>query len=146
MGTYTPVIEFDKYYFRHYDGKTFAEIYEEMETMRKKVKVALDYFWDNSHFRMNDVYGKPVLTVGFYEDSISFWNFKTGDSLGTISGKQLTLVDIGHIDDMIEYVSSGLRKCCDCGEWVEAGKTYSFAGFVCDDCYNPDRHQAPDTT
>jgi hypothetical protein len=77
---------------------------------------------------------------------MSFWNFKTSDSLGTITGKKLTLVDVGHIDDMIRNLENGLRKCCDCGEWVETGKTYSFAGFVCDKCYDPERHQEPDTT
>jgi hypothetical protein len=149
MSSYTPVIEFDKMYFRHgFVGKTFKEIHEDMEARRKSVKKALDYMWDNSHFRVRDSYGKPALQIAFYDDDMSFWNFQTGDSLGVFRNKEnvFTREMADEIENMVEFVESGKRKCCDCGKWVKSGETYSFAGFVCEECFDPDRHQAPDTS
>jgi hypothetical protein len=142
----TPVIEFDRYYFMHYAGKTFKEIYEEMEDLRKKVKNSIDYFWDNSHFRICNIYGKPILKVGFYKNDISFWNFVTSDALGTFRGKdgKLTQSEVDEIRVMIDYVTKGKRKCLECGQWVNSGETYSFAGFVCSECYDPEIHLPPD--
>ena len=116
MSSYKPVIEFDYLYFMHYVGRTFKSIHQEMEEMRKAVKNGLNYTWDNSHSRINNIYGKPALTVLFSEDEITFWNFNTDDGLVTLRGidGKLTQANVDEIQAMIEFVSSGKRRCNDC--------------------------------
>jgi hypothetical protein len=142
---FTPEISFNYLAHRDWENKTILEIYKASENIRKAIKEATNYFWDNSHFYIRDISGIEVLQIGFYKDCISFWNAKTGDGILSINNKTVTHKDIKTIDELIENIHENKRLCLECGKWVSEGKRYSFAGFVCQDCYNPETHLPPDT-
>ncbi|MDH7506171.1 MAG: hypothetical protein QHH15_00445 [Candidatus Thermoplasmatota archaeon] len=143
----TPYIFFDYLEPSRWINIPIKEIVKVAEKLRKQVKDGMDYFWDNQHFIITDIYGKPALTVGFFEEDISFWNAVTGDGLYSCYGEVFTEENYNFIQEAIENISKRDRRyCSSCGKWVNTGFNYSFAGFVCEDCYDPDVHQAPDTS
>lgn len=119
------------------------ELYEAMEQLRKSVKEATDYPWDNSHFKVKNSYGRVTLSVSFTPNQISIWNAQNGRTLGQIT--DLSEENIRDVEDWVRKVSDGLTRCNECEEWVEEYHTFSFAGAVCNDCYNPDKHKPPRT-
>ena len=122
---------------------SFEDLYNYLEDKRKRVKEALDYSWDNRHFYMTDSYGNPVLQVGPFKDDVSFWNAQNGRSIKTITdyGELMSGVFVEWLDN----IQKGLTRCCVCGQWREDYKSFSFAGAVCSDCYDPDVHIPPDS-
>lgn len=134
-------------YREHIDWtkKPLKELYVEMEELRKKVRQASGYTWDNSHFFINSIYGKPALQVLFSEDSLSFWNAETGSSMGSF--EQYTNDEAREVSDWISHIEEHEIQCNQCKEWVKNkdGHYYSFTGFVCNKCYNPKVHLSPNT-
>lgn len=160
-----PEIHFDYLEPRQWEGKTFKQLHGEMNELRKKVKDATGYFWDNSHFYINDCFGRPALTVGFYETNIAFWNARNGASIGSfyertgkekllaaVVGSDIFAVDAVFteemaklIDEWTHKVSEGLTMCNECRGWFGEYRAYSYAGAVCNGCFDPKRHTMPDT-
>lgn len=141
---FKPEIHFN--YTHHYAwiGADLNELYNEMEKLRIAVKKASNYYWDSSIFFINDLCGYPALKVLFSESSISFWNARNGCSLGTFD--TFGTKESKELDSYIANVSKGLTRCNVCKAWFKDFKSYSFAGAVCKDCYDPERHLPPDTS
>ncbi len=122
-------------------GLSLAEISQVLEDMRKAVKAAIGYFWDNSAFVIEDIYGQPALRILVNEDGIDLWeaNFRT--SVGHFAEIP------GDTDAMLAQVSNRLVRCSECGGWFPPGEWvhYGFAGAVCKAHYDPKRHRQPDT-
>jgi hypothetical protein len=144
--SFQPEIHFDYLEHEKWINKPLSQLYKEMDELRKKVKVASGYTWDNSHFFINSIYGRPALQVGFYNGSISFWNAETGTSIDSFS--EFGREESNKVNEWISHIEKHEIQCNDCGEWVkksEEGQYYSFAGFVCNKCYNPKVHLPPNT-
>lgn len=137
-----PVIEIDINQVKYFVGKDLKKLKKEMEELRLKVKKATGYTWDNSHFRLT-IHNKPVMNISFYTTQISIYNHKTGDHIGDFN-KNFTMIDATVLKDWALQLEKGLQRCLDCGKWVKEGKGYSYAGFVCNDCYDPGVHLPPD--
>ena len=142
----TPEITFDYMEHNEWVGYQFKDIKKQAHKLRVAIKESINYFWSNSHFKIKNIYGKPVISVLFNDNSIDLWNFVTGDGLFTLSGEYFTVQHKNRLSEAINKISKGYRRCNQCGLWVREGKTYSFAGFVCSDCYNPKIHLPPDTS
>jgi len=143
--TFEPQIHFDYLHHRKWRGITLVDLHNIHEALRENVKEASNYFYDNSHFYIDDLCGKPALTVLFELTCITFWNAKTGRCIGSIMDTTDTSLKI--IDEMISKVSDGMDKCHECGTWQPSNEmeSYSYAGVVCKKCYNPKKHLQPDT-
>ena len=147
----TPKIHFSYLDTRAWVGKTHTELSKEMEALRVRVKEASGYPYDNSHFIIDDISGHPALTLLFSNNPdypyLSVWSAINGVCIGEIgSGKKWTDKDSKTIEDWVWHVNSGLTRCNECSKWVGHINHYSFAGGVCDDCYNPQKHLPPDTS
>ena len=131
---------------RFWVGKSTKELYDEMEKLRIAVKNASGYTWDNSQFFIDDGCGHVALTVLFMEKEISFWNEKTGSTMGSFVGV-FSQEDYDRVREWIRNIEDDLVKCNECDAWVkkEKGHFYSWAGFVCNKCYDPKVHVGPDT-
>ncbi len=160
-----PEIHFDYLEPKRWEGKSIRQLYDEMNELRKKVKEAIGYQYDNSHFFINDCYGRLALIISFYEKGIHFWNAKNGcamDSFLVPSDKNKILTQIIGTESVIESneftsfmseliyewtrkIEDGFTQCCDCKKWVKEYISYSYAGVVCKECYNPKVHLPPDT-
>jgi hypothetical protein len=141
---FEPIIEIPIEQVKYFVGKSISELDNEMEILRYKVQKASGYLNANSHFRIT-MHGKPLMKIGFYTGEISVWNFKTGDALVTFKS-DLTMVDVTMLKDFCKKIEEGLQLCLECQKWVKEGKGYSYAGFVCWDCYNPKVHLPPDSS
>lgn len=137
----TPVIEIDIEEFRRFIGMEMEEIYEKMDALRLKVKKAANYFWDNQQFRIT-IYGKEVMNVSFFPNFISVYHHEKGYHIEDF--KSFTLMDATILKDFAIKIDKGFKRCRSCGKWVMEGKPYSYAGFVCKECYNPEVHLPPD--
>ena len=84
----------------------------------------------------------PLLTLLFDREGISIWDIR-GRSLGSLHS--LTKASLAELGEMLDNVLKGRSKCNDCGTWVSEGKTHSYAGFVCNNCYDPAKHLPPNT-
>ena len=131
---YHSIIKFQKIF------GTFHNMYQEMEEIRNSVKVAAGYLFDNSHFYVDNIYGNPVFTITFFRDFISIYHVD-GDHI-----KDFYYFPINdEWKEITDNITAGLKLCNDCGEWVKKGHKYSFAGFVCNKCYDKTKHLPPDT-
>jgi len=137
----TPVLYFDKYQIQHWP-KNLKVLHEQMEALRIRVKEATGYTWDNCHYFITDVYGKPAISISFYSDGVNLWSAVTGTSLGN-----LETLDHKLIETFVEEIQDGRDRCCQCEKWFSKPlKRYSYAGAVCPGCYNPKVHLTPDTS
>jgi hypothetical protein len=143
-----PEIHFSRSELRHkWEGQTFTALKEAMNTLRKKVKEATGYFWDNDHYFIDDTYGRPALKIMFQDDCVSIWSARNDSNFGSLRTAN-GIIDRSIFDSLdvyVDNVAKGLTQCSDCADWVEKFKRYSFAGAVCETCYNPSRHKGPDT-
>lgn len=146
MFTGEPQWHFDYMSPQKWVGKTLHELHEESEDLRKRLKEASNYFWDSTHYFIDDIGGRPAVEVLFHEDFIHLWNarngvalslFRTHDPFSEEDSKALSLI--------LHRIYEGLTQCQQCGEWVTEIKRYSFAGGVCGKCFNPRKHLPPDT-
>ena len=131
------------YTVRDLRGKPLKDLYEEVEQNRISVKEALGYRWDNNNNYVTDIYSRPTLKFSVHYDGsgISFWDASGCASIGNFSEVPEDLEDIAR------RVGDGKLRCNSCGAWhpKDEMKRYSFAGVVCQGCYDPKRHLPPDT-
>jgi hypothetical protein len=141
-----PQIHFSNTEPSHWTKKSLKELNKEMDALRIEIKNATKYTWDNTHFYIDSIFGRPALQVGFYEKDISFWNAETGTSMGSFD--KFTDEEYAKVRDWIHHIEDREVMCCECEKWVPdktQGHHYSFAGFVCNKCYDPKVHLPPDT-
>lgn len=142
-GYCTPYVVFDKYQLNRWTSLSMLELHEELEKLRKNVKGATDYHWDNTHFYISDIYGKLALQFQTSRSSISFWNARNSRFIRDFT--EVTDEVVKTIFDYIYQIEHGKTMCGACQKWVSDYKTFSFAGAVCFDCYDPKVHLPPDT-
>ena len=142
-----PQIHFNTNDVREWEGKAYSQLHKEMDSLRIKVRDASGYRWDNSHFYIDDGFGKPAIKVLFHDGGISFWNAINGVALATYCGEMCVSGLVSAIQYWIDKIERGLAQCQECKGWVkcEAIHQFDFAGGVCDKCYNPKKHLPPDT-
>lgn len=147
MNGVTPVIHFDRNATDTWLGKSFVELYEETEALRKAVKKATNFYWDNTHFYITNIFGKPAIQIQFWQNNISLWNNFNGCGLKTIISKTgiITSDMINYLNEAVSKVTEGFTQCGKCDEWVNEHKKHSYAGAVCLGCFDPKVHKGPDT-
>lgn len=122
------------------------ELYKHCEELRIAAKTTT-YTWDNSHFFIDDICGRPTLKFAIYkafeEWSISFYNARTNHSLESFD----RIPTQKEIKEMLDNIWDDLELCDECGLWSNNryGHIYSFAGWVCNHCYDKTKHLPPDT-
>jgi hypothetical protein len=151
----TPFIHFDYQQFAYdWSELTASKIIEESERLRIAVKQATDYVWDNTHFILETSSGQAGLIIQFASDDeggiIECWSARTRCSIdclrigepGTETRKKL----VESLEEWADQAAKGKAYCCECHKWVDAFKTFGFAGSACVTCYNPKKHLPPDTS
>lgn len=141
-----PAIYYNINDLKQFVGKSFKEIYETTESLRKRVKEAAGYNWDNSHFFLQGISGN-IISLSFSSNGISAYNDQGSEYILSVSGSVFSAKDIRDLEGAVYNYAKGLRKCNECKEWVgtEHTKRYSFAGVVCVSCYKPAKHAGHDT-
>lgn len=127
---------------------SLAQLSEHLETLRKSLKKAANYPWDSGHYYLEDSCGRPAMQFLVDQTGLHFW-----DVTGTVSILSLTEDQwekdrsgcVQVIREALEKIKEDYKRCNECGKWVKKGHRYSFAGFVCEDCYDPERYLPPDT-
>ena len=124
-----------------------------LEEIRKEIKHAACYFWDDLHLYLTDEYGRPAMKALISKTTISIWDVKHSISLGDFHS--IAEYEAFFIQNRtykggpsgIEKLQNGLLPCNMCRQWIEFkdGHRYSYAGFVCKTCYDPKKHLPPDT-
>jgi len=82
--------------------------------------------------------------------TLELWEKTGGVTRGNVVLDHVDIIAPHHVDIIRERAVKtlqGLNYCRECGVWAEPSKGhyFSFAGWVCNDCYDPVRHQGPDT-
>jgi hypothetical protein len=122
-------------------GYTMAELRQALEHLRKEVKVASRYFYDNSHFFI-DYGGTPSISFHILNDNlISMWEVNHGRSIGSFEEIPAEL------SEMLHNIQRNRVPCAVCHQWFGDGEWvhFSFAGAVCKEHYDPKVHKPPDT-
>lgn len=129
---------------KKYIGKPMSEIYHDTDTLRKKVKEAAGYQWDNSHNYITGVTGH-TLAIGFQESGIYLYSFDGYEHIADIKGEYFTEKDLKKIHLILDMAATGHKCCNKCKNWIkpEEAMRYSFAGIVCRACFDPAIHKAP---
>ena len=139
----TPVIEFYSGEFIRGFNRNPVAFYEFCDTLRLRVKEAIGYTWGNWHMQITGNWaGAQPVTVLPSDSTVTLWT-QRGTSIGTYTHP----LDVREFEKIIEEAGRGLLNCNKCRKWFkpEEGRTYSFAGWVCKDCYDPKVHLPPDT-
>jgi len=145
----TPAIHLPYAYFQDVGiNITVKDLHIAAECLWKSLKKVTNHKWDNTHYLINDIAGRPALTILFMETNIGFWLVHNGCSLPDVSydlwsnkrEKAVKLIDI-----YVDKASQGLTLCGKCHRWIGEYHTYSFTGAVCNKCYDPKIHTLPDT-
>lgn len=92
---------------------------------------------------ITDGTGKVQLQFACWEQAVTLY---ASSSISLKSFSDWTLFK-AQLPTFIQKVSEGKWYCDSCGKWKSKGrfKHYSFAGIVCEKCYNPTFHTPPDT-
>ncbi len=131
---------------------TLKALDEELEALNHRVKEASGYRWDNPHWFFDDSRGKPAIQFIICHNQkdgyvMSLWNAVTGTSIKeSIKDPVWTPEHSKLIRGLSEKIADDLVQCLECGEWVPKYIHYSFAGAVCEKCYDPKKHLPPDTS
>lgn len=122
-------------------GLTLKGLGDALESLRVASKDAIGYFWDNSHFYIDDIYGRSALLFFVSQDgsTLHLWEARSGTSVGDFEA----IPD--DIRTMIDEAGEGKVRCAVGGEWTKEWKRFSFAGAVCPEHYDPKVHLPPDT-
>lgn len=122
-------------------GVKLTDLAKELNDLRIRMKEAAGYFWDNSHFYVDDIYGKPAISFLVRDDGIDMWEANHGTSLGDFAEIP---EDIARIIN--DHIAVGEVKCSEDGEWVKEFKRFSYTGAVCVKHFDPVRHKGPDSS
>jgi len=148
---FQPELHFDYLHPREWNGKKTKDVAIEVNDMEQKMKKAIGYNWANHHVYIDDICGKPAISIQFYDrndhcqNHVDMWNARNGVSMGSFDGDIWLPEWSDMIDKWCWEINKGLTMCNKCGKWVKEINHYSFAGGVCNKCYNPKVHLGPDT-
>lgn len=128
-------------------GCGLAKVSEQLEALRKSLKDACGYRYDNDHFYLEDMYGRPLIRFNVTPDSAVFYDVTGTIFLFSFTKERWEKTPVAcyeRIQDALDALGEGKKLCYECGSWVEEGKQFGFTGFVCNDCYDPLKHRPPD--
>lgn len=138
---WTPVIVLDATQFQALAKLTSAEIIEFLEVSRKRSKAAVNYFWDNTHFRFADAGGLKEYTFTVMHGMLSVWEVATGLSVGNYmfsdeDPQSRVAAFAKAVTEATRYGDGEFH--CGCGQWFSkaeiGGRIY--AGASCKTCAN----------
>jgi hypothetical protein len=149
----TPYLHLSANFLSHNDTELrelkAASVAAVINGLQGLVKKACKFIFDNDKIIIEDSTGRAALKASFDRDgSITFWSARTGTSIGCVEGKTIDAkrqLCSKTIEDWANKAADGMVRCNECGRWVNIYQPYSYAGAVCNDCYNPKKHLAPDT-
>ncbi len=141
VGTFTPIIVFDRGVFRQLINGDIDGLISDMSTMNKYMSEKTLYPWGNSHFRFSNDFGE--------EFCFQIYKSKKGYDLSVWEHTGGTLVFTSNIldnsnsvvNDALECAnrfSKGEKRCSDCKEWMNYQENKShryFAGTYCTKCW-----------
>jgi hypothetical protein len=136
-------LHWDIYDFTRF--KSFEELYKYADGERKKAKGIGGYQFDNQNHYLFDIFGVPQAKLGIHEQAVTFYSLH-GYSLISYSQDEYTQF-IRDTPKILENLAARKCLCNQCGKWklTKNMKPYSFAGIVCNKCYDPKVHKGPDT-
>lgn len=153
----TPEIHLPNMILYHWIGTPARKVKTELEKMRVQSKEALHYPFDNSHFFFDgnhsgssvqfDLHDNDAYAPYIAEDDYTMGIYNpTGLHITSVRiGKYFTNKTLQEVHHIIEHVEEGELMCSACKCWTKDYKTYSFAGVVCTECYEPTTHLQPNT-
>lgn len=124
------------------------DLLEKMGEMRKIIKDAVGYKWDNHHFYIKSFIGGRLFSFLLHENSTTFtlsiWDSSGNRALGTITVNKADLQDgkmpkesYTLLENLLNMYVSGNIACSKCGKIIKqediAGRY--FAGVYCTDCW-----------
>jgi len=131
---------------RNFVGETFEDIYHQARDLHKALKQATGYTWDNQHWFIENMYGEVSLSLSLHNSSASLYDTSGAKFVDTLCGGGIfTEAHLEQIKEALYEMANGRTKCNSCKKWANDYKKYSFAGSVCNDCYDPNKHKGPDT-
>lgn len=142
LGFFEPQIHFSYSQLEKWRDRkvSMADLAKELDNLRIRMKEAAGYYWDNSHFYVDDIYGKPAIIFVVMDEGISMWEANHKTSIGNFD-------EIPEdIRQIIDHIAEGEVRCSEDGEWVKEFKRYSYAGAVCVAHFNPAKHKGPDSS
>ena len=122
-------------------GVKLADLARELEALRIRIKEAAGYFWDNSHFYINDIFGKPAIELLVNDEGISMWEANHGTSIGHYEEIPENITEI-----INGKIAKGMVLCSDGDHWVSRFKKFSYAGAVCAEHFDSRHHKGPDSS
>jgi hypothetical protein len=125
---------------RRWVGKSLDELYQMRQDMEKKANKKGDV-----EFYVAGPSGKPALQILFMECGIYIYSARTMTTIGSIGDSHFTQENLEAIESAADFVEQGLTYCSECDDWYVEYKRYSYAGAVCNGCYDPEKHRVPDT-
>jgi hypothetical protein len=140
----TPILMFSQLDFEEWvkQKKDPFVLQKELECLRKAVKKATGYQWDNNHFLIEDDYRGPQMIWSMYDGEVHLWSFPFERSLGY---HKLDSTFMPFLKEALSQLRQGKMLCSDCRKWVKEYVSFSYAGAVCKRCYDPKKHLPPDT-
>ena len=142
MGYFEPAVVFNDASLQQWAGSgvSFRELAECSQHLSQTISQTTAHRYP-IHFYVAR-HGIPLLKLSFNREELNIWDIR-GRSLGSL--RSLTKETLTELSEMLDNVLKGRTKCNDCGIWVSDGKTYNYAGFVCNICYDPVKHLPPST-
>lgn len=143
--TVVPVLEIDYMEPKRWVGRTLVSIRDELEVLRVKAKSAVNYMWDNSHYRITDIYGQSSISFLVAVKDFYMWSVSNKQWLPPFVGNIFTSEAYSHITKFLDGLHEHKAYCLGCKTFVDEYKSYDFSGAVCLKCYDPKKHLPPDT-
>lgn len=125
----------------HYDNlckfilEASSSLPGELEEVRKTIKQASLYRWDNNIFRFQILTGQEFV-FHLSKTSINVWDYTRDTAVGVYG---LTREELNRMNEECHKFTQGMKKCSSCHEWIsiEENKTHRyFAGLYCQICWD----------
>lgn len=107
--------------------------------------------WGNPILHVQSGCGRSILSISVDVYAINVWDETGTLKIGVFKSVEDYAAYFRFRPDgkktRLDMIEDGWYPCQECGEMVkrEDGSHFSFAGFVCQKCYDPKRHLPPDT-
>ena len=147
MAYITPYLDLCKSALCPYLGKPLEVLEKDILENEKRIRTAIVYPWGNTHITYS-WQGVPVLSLGFDGGAICIWKIGGNQSICDRSVETLTQEDIDFLETTARNVYEGNLYCDICEKWYaeEETRSYSYAGVVCKNCFDAEKHRPPDSS